>query len=302
LCNLTFQYSNMKIIKGLTFFVVLVGFGSCFDPPEFPDVPEIEFDRIEFVDGVSPRPDSLILYINFKDGNGDLGLDNEDPNYVSFPFNNTFFFQEKNGQVDTLVTFAVGNTGQYDFLEIPNPTQGKLVLPRTKNKPGYSYLPSYNCVDYEYIIDRKLIIEDDDYPAIEGTGIRIADTLYNGPPKDPSTPKFFQIQDTLLVAVNPNHYNIEIDFFEKIGAEFVEFDWRAAPRCTQSYDGRFPRLVEKSGSALEGTLRYTMNSIGLVELFSIKPLYLRIQIKDRALNRSNTIETPEFTLDKIKKK
>src|SRR6188768_2457128 len=114
----------MKIIKGLTFFVVLVGFGACFDPPEFPDTPGIEFDHIEFVDGVFPNPDSLILYIKFKDGDGNLGLDNEDPFYVSYPFNNTFFFQEKAGKVDTLFTNAVGQTGQFDLLDIPNPTQG----------------------------------------------------------------------------------------------------------------------------------------------------------------------------------
>lgn len=292
----------MKIIKGLTFFVVLIGFGSCFDPPEFPNVPGIEFDHVEFVDGTFPKPDSLILYIKFKDGDGNLGLDNDDLTYVSYPFNNTFFFQEKAGKLDTLATYAVGQTGQFDLLDIPNPTQGKLVFPRTKKKQGYSFLPPYNCKDYEYLLDRKLIIEERDYASIEGTGVRISDTLYSGPANDPRTVRYFQLQDTMLVAVNPNHYNIEIDFFVKNGAEFEEFDWRASPYCTQSYDGRFPRLVEKSGSALEGTLRYTMNSIGLMELFSIKPMYLRIQIKDRQLNKSNTIQTPEFTLDKIKKK
>jgi hypothetical protein len=283
----------MKISKGLAIFsFTCIVFSSCFNPPEFPSTPQIEFDKVQFVDA---QTDSLILYIKFKDGDGDLGLDNSNPQYIDYPFNNSFFFQEHNGVVDTLHTISRESTTQvqYDILDIPNPANGKLVFPRTRKKPAYSYLPPYNCVDYEYLIARNLLIDQADYAVLDKT-VRITDTLKS------STTTYYQIQDTLLTATNPNHYNIEVDFFVKRGDnDFVEFDWKKE-YCTQSYDGRFPVLAERSG-ALEGTLRYTMNSVGFTNIFSIKVLKLRIQIKDRALHRSNVIETPEFTLDKIRK-
>lgn len=281
----------MKIIRSLAVFSILtLVFGSCFDPPQFPIIPEIEFEKIRFVDAAT---DSLILYINFKDGDGDLGLDNEKLDFISYPFNNAFFFQENNGKVDTLYTVAgtISNI-QYDLLVITDPAKGKLVFPRTRKKPAYASLPAYNCVDYEYLTDRRLLVRQTDIAVLDNA-VRFTDTIYTSQTHSPAT-TFLQIQDTLLVKTNPNHYNIEVDFLVKNGQDFDEFDWRKE-FCTQSFDGRFPILGEGNG-ALEGTLRYTMNSVGFKQLFSIKTLKLRIQIKDRALHRSNIIETPEFRL------
>jgi hypothetical protein len=42
-----------------------------------------------------------------------------------------------------------------------------------------------------------------------------------------------------------------------------------------------------------------MATSGMKSIFSIKPLKLKVRIRDRELNNSNQIETPEFTLDKI---
>jgi hypothetical protein len=291
---------TMKIGKGLALFLLLCGvFSSCFDPPEFPRVPSIEYWKTEFVDAAT---DSLIVYINFKDGDGDLGLDSEDPNYINYPYNNTFFFQEHNGGFDTLYSTITQTQGPnqvpYEILNIPNAANGKLVFPRTRKKPGYGSLPPYNCIYYEYLLARNLLIKQSDYPALDKT-VRITDTI-----KSQSGQFYYQIQDTLLVSTNPNHYNIEIDFLIKRGKDdFVEYDFKKeSQNCgVQSYDGRFPFLTEKPGRALQGTLRYSMNSAFFLNVFSIKTLKLRIQIKDRALHRSNIVETQEFTLDKIRK-
>ena len=109
------------------------------------------------------------------------------------------------------------------------------------------------------------------------------------------------VKDTLYFQLNPNYNNITVEFLVKNSdGTFTEFEWREAfnyPNCGISFDGRFPILYkEKPGAPLEGTIRYGMGSIGFKILFSIKTLKLRIQIKDRALNKSNIIETPEFTL------
>jgi hypothetical protein len=292
----------MKLFKGLAFFVLIVCLGSCFNPPEFPVVPDIEFSKIEFVDS---DVDSLILTLKFRDGDGDLGLDNTENTYLSDPFNINYFFQETgqvnpaNGQMTldtiTTVTRSTSNGQQYDILIIENPKQGKLVVPRTRKKSGYGWLPSYNCADYEYIVDRKLLIDAASASVLDRKQMKI-DSLM-----DPVTKRaaYYQIRDTFLIAVNPQHYNIEVDFFVKEGNDFVEYDWRKE-FCTQSFDGRFPILSSKNGTALDGTLKYTMNSIGFVAIFSVKTLKLRIRVRDRALHTSRWIETGEFTLDKIR--
>lgn len=139
-----------------------------------------------------------------------------------------------------------------------------------RTNPNFSSLPDfvkpYNCINWE---------------------VR---TLSSGGPVD-----------TLYFEINPDHYNIEVDFLVKnpTNGTFEEFDWTKEfnyPNCGISFDGRFPILFkDRPGSPLEGTIKYGMGSLGFKALFSIKTLKLRVLIKDRALNQSNVIETPEFT-------
>lgn len=309
----------MKIIKGLAIFIFAIFFGSCFNPPEFPVFPEIEFNRVEFIENSSTAFDSLVIYLDFRDGDGDLGIDPEDPKYIIYPFNDANFFQENNGRLDTLhTTPASSRTEQYEVLDVPDPAKGKMVTFRTRRDPIYSsILPgTYSCSDYEILADRsepnkpstgrKLLIHQDDLAAIDLAKSKVVDTLTEripgNPPKDIS---YYQIVDTVYFELNPNHYNIEVDFLVKEPGNpnadaqgFVEFDWFNS--LCQTFDGRFPVLTD-NGNSLEGTLSYSMISTGFVALFSIKTLKLRLQIRDRALHNSNVIETPEFTLDKIRK-
>jgi len=292
----------MKLIKGLGLlsFLAIIS-GSCFDPPEFPVVPQIEFERIEFID--SPQPsdfDSLNLYIRFKDGDGDLGF-NESTSDISDPYHNAFFYQEDNGNLFPLSTLS-GYVGEheYDLLQIPDASKGKLVVFRTRQQPEYSFLPpAFDCANYEYLggaIDpanagdgRRLLILAADLPALDPQ-VKLVDSI----PR--TNPEYYQIRDTLYYTANPNHYNIEVDFLIKDPAApggFREFDWREE-YCT-TFDGRFPVFSDKE-SSIDGTLRYSMTSLGFTSLFSIRTLKLRVSIKDRALNISNVIETPEFTL------
>jgi hypothetical protein len=287
----------MKLIKGLTLlsFIAIIS-GSCFDPPEFPIAPQIEYEDIQFKGAPFPEDDSLILFIRFKDGDGDLGLSSGLEDNLP-PFNSVFFYQESNGDIEPLVTepFLVGSV-EFDLLKIPNPEKGKLVVFRTSKKPEYPELPNtFHCSSYEFLAGaynpekpedgRRLLIEKGALVALDDN-VNLVDSF----PRN--NPEFYQIKDSLYYTRNPDHYNIEVDFLVKEGAEFVEFDWHK--EYCSTFDGRFPVLVD--GNSVDGTLRYGMNSIGLEELFSIKTLKLRVSIKDRARNRSNVIETPEFTL------
>ncbi len=124
--------------------------------------------------------------------------------------------------------------------------------------------------------------------------------------------------DTLKINFNKNQFNVEVDFWVKKNGFFEEIDLRAQPPgssnqntlCGISFDGRFPCLsaqdnpcdfVTNSNSPIEGTVTYEMKSGLFLPLFRTDTLKLRFLIRDRALNESNVAETPEFTLQSIRK-
>jgi len=110
--------------------------------------------------------------------------------------------------------------------------------------------------------------------------------------------------DTILVELNENHYNYFVKFFPKKNGQYTEFDWRDPPYY-QTFDGRFPLLNRDISDGqlkekpLEGTLRYGMTSSGWLFLFR-DSLKVSVQIQDRALNKSNVVESPDFTLESVR--
>jgi len=300
------QKYSMKVIKGLILLCFLaITISSCFDPPAFTTAPEITYDKIQFkeVAGAGTN-DSLILYINFKDGDGDLGIDQDDLFYSQYsvsssgevyPFHPSYYYLTDGncatGTCDTtkIPTRIIVEEGvPYSVLNSEGKI-GKLVTNKTRNQPGYSYLPSYvsgNCTFYSQ--DQILVPE-----ASADASHNILDTILIG------TKKYYKIEDQLLYQKNPNHYNIEIKFFVFEGSSgFVEFDWSKFCKASM-VNARFPVLSSQS-SALEGTLRYGMGNPSFLALFSVKQLKLEIRIRDRALNTSNKVSTQQFTLDGIR--
>jgi len=238
--------------------VIALLLASCFEPPVYSNTPLIDYDNITFVDVSNPSDaDSLILSIKFKDGDGDMGLDPNDPRDTLYPYYSRAFY-------DTL-----GQQYYYPAFD------DFFVTYKTKRtKPQFDTLPPfskpYNCVNWEILTSQDKV-------------------------------------DTFYYERNPNFYNIFVDFLVKNNdGTWTEFDWTeefAYPQCGITFDGRFPILSKdlSRAAALDGKIRYAMGSVGFTILFSIKTLKLRINIQDRALNRSNVIETPEFTLQQIKK-
>ena len=108
-----------------------------------------------------------------------------------------------------------------------------------------------------------------------------------------------EIMDTVYVEINPNSFNIEIDFFLKRDGVYDEFDWRRefGQFSCITFDGRYPPLnSEDFERPLAGSLSYSMISSGFLPLFGNDTLQLRIQIKDRALNISNIVESQDFVV------
>ena len=80
---------------------------------------------------------------------------------------------------------------------------------------------------------------------------------------------------------------------------YDEFDWRRefGQFSCITFDGRYPPLnSEDFERPLAGSLSYSMISSGFLPLFGNDTLQLRIQIKDRALNISNIVESQDFVV------
>jgi hypothetical protein len=287
----------MKGIKGLILFGFLAFLSSCFEPPEYENSPVATFNSIEFK--VTPEladADSLIIYVDFRDGDGDMGLDDS---YRSDPYHERNFFYEDLGSENNIK--AVGtilqavNRPPYPTTipMIVTPPTGKLVTNRTRNKPGFETLPPFSsatvdCQDYTI---QYLLIAPAAKNSIDET-YAIIDTL-----RDQSQNEYYLLNDTTYFETNLNHYNILVRFFESNGGPYTEFSWEE--ELCSTFNGRYPILTDKTNTPLEGTIRYSMVSAGFIPLFSIKNLKLEVTVKDRAFNQS-TFTTPEFTLDKIR--
>ncbi|MFN3840717.1 MAG: hypothetical protein ACK4RF_08415 [Cyclobacteriaceae bacterium] len=286
----------MKAIQGFVLFIVLItGISSCFDPPEFNDAPEITFNKIEFK--VTPEfsvMDTLVLYIDFKDGDGDMGFSQDNLQHRSDPYHPfTYYLETAGGGIQPVATFETRITApspipqEVSVLKASAPL-GKLVTHRTRTKPGYGFLPPLdpNKVDCKDYILSYLIIPAELLSTIDSTYNVVAT----------STSGAVLIQDTLYFEQNQNFYNIRIRFYQKVGSSLEEFSWEE--EFCSTFNGRFP-LLSDGNAPLEGTIRYNMKSTGFIPLFSIKTLALDVIVSDRSLKK-DSIRTPEFTLDRIR--
>jgi len=265
-----------KIFWG-TISALLVSSWSCFDPPEFPLIPDIQFESIRFVDTPDPSPlevatDSLVLEISFRDGDGNLGIDSRES---APPWNDRWYY---------MTTIVPGcsptSNGQSRCYQLRLEDVAKCVNYKLKRVPVNgsdtlkAFVKPYNCTNWEVIRDK--------------TG-KVLDTVY------------FQ--------VNPHYTNIFVEFQLKESPSacssppcFSVFDWSQYlnyPSCElQGFNGRFPYLNTEDAvdTPLAGTIKYSMPSPFFKTIFGARTLRLRVYIEDRLMNRSNEILTPEFTL------
>lgn len=278
--------------KGLLLFGISIAAGACFDPPEFPVTPHIDFENIYFQQAKAPTDrDALVLTISFRDGDGDLGLSSTD---IDPPYHDMNFYLANNGQ-----TIPLQKRTLYpqvpQILEVPDNATGKLAIARTSRNPAYkNVIPPYidehaSCTDFIYT--KAYVREQDKHIFDETYRYKVEDFQISE--------KIYAVLDTFYYQKNPNYANIDVEFWVKNGNDFQLFDWEKE-FCTISFDQRF-HVLSDDDRPLQGSLEYSMVTSGMKTIFSVKTLKLKIRIRDRSLNVSNEIETPEFTLDKIAK-
>lgn len=241
--------SNIIIV----FFLI---FSGCIPTQEFPITPKIEFSNVYFVDS---NTDSLVVTLQFQDGDGDLGIRN---NQNAYPFHQYNFYSAETGEeLNALATRTRTNVDISKAIHYKHKRTGQI-----DSLPPFT--DPYTCTRW---LSEPLI-----------GGVKYPDTLY------------FQR--------NQNHYNIFITFLLRDPqGNFEEFNWDMIG-CGVNYNGRFPVMVDDDKEkAIEGTLTYKIQGAVLGNILERKIIKLRIYIQDRALHKSNVVESPEFILSEITK-
>ena len=294
------------------FVISIVLFGACFNQPEFSNSPTIEYEGISFQKAPNGL-DSLIVSISFKDGDGDLGLSASGQQDSESPFHEIDFYANDNGALYPIPGIRIPNFTGYRYESTsatprfasyyiePDKQVGELITLQSRNE-GFTLPPfskPYDCfLNKESYLNESLnpdtvfIFKDDDFLIKDQS--KIVDKLVRiGNPDE----YYYAVVDYFYIKSNPFQYNFIVEFLVKNNdGTFTEYDFRE--QFCETYDGRFPVLADKQ-RALEGVINYSMVSSGFLETFSIKTLKLRLTIYDRALNISNTVETPEFRLEEI---
>ncbi len=236
------------------YLFLIIAVASCYPPEEFPNTPSIAFNDLKYRE-IDNGTDSLILTIDFQDGDGDIGLDGDENFYPYHDFNaiidaNNKFVTISDTEVEPPFYIATPN-GDISFFS------------QTDNRPDY------NCLDYEIV------------------NLDEANTQV----------------DTFYVQQNENNKNIFVDFYRKKNGVYEFIDWTrvfSAIGCGTTFDARFPRFIENNNDrALDGSITYSMVSEGFGLVLRSDTFQLRVRIKDRALNDSNEIRSPDFTLSEL---
>jgi hypothetical protein len=287
------KFKHMRLLAGISSLAVILA--SCFEPPQYSNRPEVTVRKIEFYEtpgfGVA---DTLALYLDFRDGDSDLGFDPLNPDHQSDPFHPNFYYLEGPGATLLKHTTNQVNVAAPDPIptSLPllkyNGSTGKLVRLRTRKKTGFEYLPALNsgdlgCRNYrlQYLIIPAQMrqVVDSSYNIVAASAL--GDVI---------------VLDTLYYTPNRYHFNLRVRFYQRVGSSLQEYSWENN-FCT-TFNTRFPVISEGPGPT-EGTLKYKMTSVGFIPVFGVRPIALDIIVTDRALNR-DSIRVSEFTLDQVR--
>ncbi len=286
---------------------------SCFRPNDFDEVPRITFQSLIFKEVAGNIPDSLILTIDFQDGDGDLGL------IESFnlpPVHEYDFIIDANNQFVTLNGEGFEPPFDRVFLGSRRGSDGnpQLLLFDEDFDEFFSDFDN-RPLDFDcqfYVVDsieafwgapfppyRLDIFDFDCLNSNEQNPCVVRDTLL-----DANGRVLFQTKlDTFFIAKNEKNRNIFVDFFRKQSGGYEFIDWTrvfSEIGCGTDFNARFPIFApDRVGKSLEGTIRYGMQSEGFRLVLRNDTFKIQVRIIDESFNSSNTVESPDLTLQQI---
>lgn len=301
-----------KAKSQILFFLVILVVTACYRPPEFSEVPTINFSKLELND-----TSALVLEFEVRDGDGDIGLDSEsvNPSDLDEPYHWLSWVYDSKGK---LLTYSSENHSPPFYAR---PIELVNLKARNQFVPFYTFHPEdttfsyderqdidflydaaggqyfyseqdprgngFSC-DYELtprsLLDRDtILIEIDD----EVFGFFDDELLY--------------VEDTIFVDRNPYYFNVHINLLIEQGGEFVPFDLED---CGIGYSSRFPIFKRGTfGRSLDAKILFAFADIDedknytpliLTNEFANTPFKMEFYIFDRALNQSNVVTTPAF--------
>ena len=125
-------------MKRFLFVFIYLFFSNCLPKEEFSNVPSISFEKLEYIKSSNNiNQDSINLTISFTDGDGDLGLSNDD---INFPYNPYDAIIDEN-----LNWVTLGSTNVTPPLYLYKPNGSYSLFSNEDSRPSFS------CQDY--IID-----------------------------------------------------------------------------------------------------------------------------------------------------
>jgi hypothetical protein len=289
----------MKAIKGLGLFAgISILISSCFEPPEFSDEPKIGFESITFGETPDPSdPDSLLLVINFKDGDGDLGIDASNPAFNVYPYHVYNFYLANDGEISAIPSARLPDTSMVvDVLDFLG-NDGLLVTSETASDPNYDedVPPFSGNTDCYYKTASTLYVRVNDVEHIplanRGATVQIGNASY------------VKVEGIVYRTENENHYNIIVRIFEKTGNGPNDFQQiYFGPDCVPDFRGQFPILTKEDENApLAGILKYSMYSVGIIPILNLKQFWFEIVVKDQALHTTQPLKTKVYTLDELRR-
>ncbi|MFM7486371.1 MAG: hypothetical protein ACKO13_05550 [Cytophagales bacterium] len=240
----------------------------CFTPPTYPIVPKISFAGLTFEKLAPPDFPTLVLMLNFTDGDGDLGLD---PRFeTDTAFVERFYVTRQNQYISSFTLEKFPTVALVDFKFVKrNPTL---------RLPNGSPFPPLNCKNW---LQRTKQVNN--LPQVQ-------DTVYME-----SNESYYNILVDLFIDDGTGNFKI----FDPNTSPYFTF-----PTCPgENFNGRFPVLSSDPGkkAPLDGTLTYRIKSLLTEGIIGSKRFKLSVQILDRAYNRSNIIETEPTTLAAIRR-
>ena len=134
----------MRLKQISIYSLALLGLSSltgCFEAPDFPNTPMITFNKVKFVKAPSNKTnvaDTLLITINYQDGDGDLGLDD---NFNDITFAPILIPIKPNTDPNVRIPYRIADEGtpinipNFDESEIP-PYKGCYINTNWLKIPG----------------------------------------------------------------------------------------------------------------------------------------------------------------------
>lgn len=290
-----------QILKLLSFFLIFFFVSGCYEKDVFPDIPNIRFEDIVFYDG--NLTDSLILTFSFEDGNGDIGIV-EDQDVLP-PYNEFDVFIDSR---DTVVTVSNLEDLVPPFYTAPLLTQN--LIPKSLRNSTLFVEPSDS--DFPVLAFGKTLFSEDvnDIPLVcpglanqDGTFLSSTTLTSYVFASDaaiaPSTGAQV-ITSTIPVVRNETHFNFIIEFERKVGETYIPLNYQdifVTELCDIGiFNGRIP-VFDPDGKS--GTISYAIQSTVLRLAFGDNLIRAKFYVYDRAGNKSNEAVTPDFVLSDI---